>query len=587
MQTKDYYLLLRKVYCEIGEGVPIKTTVAEIAGLLHCTERNVRYLLRNMKEESLIKWSPGKGRGHHSSLIFLFPLLDLLFERAAMCQTIEEVSRVFQTFDDKKEKGLLKRWMERQFGLKTTSYQDILRFPFYRTLPHLDPATVYRRTESHIINQLFDTLVRYNPQSGQIEPHLAHHWECLDNYTRWIFYLRKGVYFHHGKQMTSEDILFTLNRVQEKNSNHKMAHSIVSSYALKPFVVELRLNEPNALLLHFFTNVTFSVVPSDLDESTFSRLPIGTGSFALEKNDEKFIILNAYEHYFKERAYLDRIEIWVWSDKTWQEWLHQKNSGLFLVGHSNLEIDRPTHQLNQVEHGATYLTINSVKKGPLLDEKLRQAIHFGIDRDQMISDLKGHRLKASCSFDPLHNNKPYLTSYNLEKSRELLQKSSYRGEVIKCYTYDSDRNIEDGEWIQKQLENVGIKIDLISVPILDLMKDHIIREADMILSGEVVNEPFDISLIDMYESSNPFLITHIGEALNMKKLALLKRCMTEPNLKNRMSILYEIENLLIQNHVLLFFYHSGQTVNYELSLNGIALNALGNVEFNKIWVNYN
>lgn len=48
---------------------------------------------------------------------------------------------------------------------------------------------------------------------------LAHHWESNDDGTQWVFHLRKGVRFHHKRELTAHDVVFTFNRLRNRSMN--------------------------------------------------------------------------------------------------------------------------------------------------------------------------------------------------------------------------------------------------------------------------------------------------------------------------------------------------------------------------------
>ncbi|MFC0211586.1 ABC transporter substrate-binding protein [Paenibacillus chartarius] len=73
----------------------------------------------------------------------------------------------------------------------------------------LDPAQLYYSRDLHFIKQVFDTLVRFDPVYQSLEPHLAYAWECDESACSWTFYLRKGVHFHHGRELTAGDAAWT------------------------------------------------------------------------------------------------------------------------------------------------------------------------------------------------------------------------------------------------------------------------------------------------------------------------------------------------------------------------------------------
>src|SRR6476469_2344019 len=62
----------------------------------------------------------------------------------------------------------------------------------------LDPARITDSESSEVTEQIFDHLVRYKPDSPEIEPSLAESWEKSANGRVWTFHLRKNVRFHDG-----------------------------------------------------------------------------------------------------------------------------------------------------------------------------------------------------------------------------------------------------------------------------------------------------------------------------------------------------------------------------------------------------
>ncbi|MFD1906311.1 SgrR family transcriptional regulator [Paenibacillus rhizoplanae] len=49
---------------------PIPVTIEQLTGILHCTPRNVKFILRKLEEQQLIAWIPGRGRGNRSQMTF-------------------------------------------------------------------------------------------------------------------------------------------------------------------------------------------------------------------------------------------------------------------------------------------------------------------------------------------------------------------------------------------------------------------------------------------------------------------------------------------------------------------------------------
>src|SRR3954447_21469132 len=62
----------------------------------------------------------------------------------------------------------------------------------------LDPARITDSESSEVTEQIFDHLVRYKPDSAEIEPSLAESWDESADGRVWTFHLRKNVRFHDG-----------------------------------------------------------------------------------------------------------------------------------------------------------------------------------------------------------------------------------------------------------------------------------------------------------------------------------------------------------------------------------------------------
>src|SRR5437762_9046790 len=73
-----------------------------------------------------------------------------------------------------------------------------------RWLPHLYPGA-----EDVVLKPMLENLLSRDLKTGELAPLLAERWEVLDEGKAWRFYLRKGVRFHNGQEMTTEDVKFT------------------------------------------------------------------------------------------------------------------------------------------------------------------------------------------------------------------------------------------------------------------------------------------------------------------------------------------------------------------------------------------
>src|SRR5262245_53225791 len=96
----------------------------------------------------------------------------------------------------------------------------VLRVCVLSRQPHFD---VHQSgTFANISTQacMFDNLIRRDPRdSGKsISPDLAHSWDITPDGTSYTFFLRQGVQFHDGAELTAEDVKATFDRIAKPPS---------------------------------------------------------------------------------------------------------------------------------------------------------------------------------------------------------------------------------------------------------------------------------------------------------------------------------------------------------------------------------
>lgn len=177
-----HYLKLHRSYADS----PVETTLQALAELLSCTRRHVRSLLGQMEAQGWIQWSSRAGRGYRSTLRCLCPPEHLLRQRVEGLLSqghIEQAMELMETEPQQLTPLLLK-----QLGKTQQQGEQILRVPYYRPMPNLNPGLPLRRSEIHLVRQIFNGLTRINEENGEVESDLAHHWQSLDE-RQWLFFL--------------------------------------------------------------------------------------------------------------------------------------------------------------------------------------------------------------------------------------------------------------------------------------------------------------------------------------------------------------------------------------------------------------
>ena len=310
----------QRLSTHFSEQQEVETSIDQMAEALCCTRRNVNNVLEKMSQQGWLSWKPARGRGKLSRLSLHTkaqqPLLQLAMNKASQ-GLLEEA---FALLPEAADKANLFNYLKTQLGFQNELHGDqLLRIPYHRPLLNLDPTLATRITEIHMINQVMDTLVVFDRHSQSIRANLAHSWTTNDDGTSWQFYLRPGVKFHHGRQLQAEDVAATLEHLRSTPSPFQSLYQHIKDIqCTSPLSLRIELTRRDYLLLHLLANHCSSIQPHDLmQQPSFAQQPVGTGPFSVAQNNEFQLKLDANPEYFRERALLDRIEVWFFKIKNY------------------------------------------------------------------------------------------------------------------------------------------------------------------------------------------------------------------------------------------------------------------------------
>lgn len=286
------------------DGRSQDTTLNELAELLSCSRRHMRTLLSTMQAHGWLLWEAEAGRGKRSRLTFLYTGLALQQQRAEDLLEQDKIEQLVQLVGDK---AAVRQMLVSHLGRSFRQGRHILRVLYYRPMKNLLPGSALRRSETHIARQIFSALTRINEENGELEADIAHHWQQLSP-QHWRFYLRPGIHFHHGRELEIEDVIHSLQRI---NTLPLYSHitQIVSPTA---WTLDIHLNQPDNWLPWLLGNTPAMILPREWPTmSNFFSQPIGTGPYAVVRNNQNQLKIHAFDDYFGYRALIDEVNVWV------------------------------------------------------------------------------------------------------------------------------------------------------------------------------------------------------------------------------------------------------------------------------------
>lgn len=325
------------------DGRSQQTTLNELAEMLSCSRRHMRTLLNLMEAHGWLAWESEAGRGKRSRLTFLYTGMALQQQRAEDLLEQDRIDQLVQLVGDK---TAVRQMLISHLGRSFRQGRHILRVLYYRPMKNLLPGSALRRSETHIARQIFSALTRVNEENGELEADIAHHWQQISP-NHWRFFLRPGIHFHHGRELEMADVISSLQRSSELPLFSHIER-IVSPTA---WTLDIHLSQPDRWLPWLLGQVPAMVLPREWRTmENFSSMPIGTGPYAVARNNQNQLKIHAFEEYFGYRALIDEVNVWVLPEIS-----EEPNGGLTLQG--NTESEKAVE--SRLEEGCYYLLFDS------------------------------------------------------------------------------------------------------------------------------------------------------------------------------------------------------------------------------------
>ena len=419
----------------------------------------------------------------------------------------------------------------------------VFRYNEHSNITSLDPAFARNPQNIWPSNQLFNGLVQLD-DSLMVRPDIARAWTIVDSTHTYTFQLRDDVYFHRNavfgpdstRMVTAHDFVYSFDRLRDPKlaaPGSWVLQNVAEYKAIDNTTLEIRLKKAFPAFLGLLSMRYCSVVPQEAVEhygNTFRRNPVGTGPFQFKMWEEnvKLVLRKNPLYYETDEAgeqlpYLEAVAITFLPDKQ-SEFLQFAQGRIdFVSGLDNSykdEILTADGRLQDSYAEWAYLStcpyLNTEYLGffmgaetPEIQSKaLRQAVNLGFDRQKMVTYLRnGMGIPAVHGFIPkglpgFANLPGY--DYDPERARSLVQQ--YTDE-----TGDSQPSIVIGtnsqyldicEYVQRELEKIGIDVQIDVVPPATLRQMKSSGELDIFRASWVADYPDAENYLSLFYSPN-------------------------------------------------------------------------------------
>ncbi len=346
------------------------------------------------------------------------------------------------------------------------------------TTDSMNPATLTSNMNQNLNWQIRNNLVEIDHNFKPI-PELAESWGSSADAKVWTFKLRKGVEFHNGKTLTSEDVIFSINHhLGEKSQSGAkgILKTIESIKADGKNEVVFKLSGGSADFPFLLGDYHLSICPAGTSGQEWEK-GVGTGGYVLESWEpgvRAFATRNP--NYWKEgRAHFDEVETLSIVDTS-------ARTNALKTGQINY-MDRielktvhlmkrmPGINITATTGTAHYTIPMLVDKKPYNDNNVRMALKLAVDREELLRQiLRGYG--ALGNDHPIAPVNQYYArdleqrKYDPDKAKFHMKKAGMLDHVFNLHAADAAfaGAVDAAILIKEQAKKAGININVVREP---------------------------------------------------------------------------------------------------------------------------
>lgn len=360
--------------------------------------------------------------------------------------------------------------------IKSEVERDHVRTSYVQQVTTSDP---HKNTgiiaANQILWQTFEPLFRV--EATESKPLLATSYEVSDDGLVYTFHLRENVKFHNGDPMKADDVIWSINRAMENSYYANRLNALKEIRKIDDKTIQVVLHDASAYFFNAFNEICIiskrAVDEAGEDYGT-KAVDSGTGPYRQTyfKGDTK-VELEAFPDYYLGEAAVKKVTFTLIIDASTLYVAFQNGELDFTtIPESNwqevIESGKYNHELAKTDH-TTYLLLNN-NRAPLNDMRIRQAINYAINRDEIV--IMSYEGLADIAYLMANPSNVFgatlegfeIYEYNPEKARQLLADAGYANGLDLTITSANIYFFEKiANTLQAELADVGInaKIEIL------------------------------------------------------------------------------------------------------------------------------
>ncbi len=304
--------------------------------------------------------------------------------------------------------------------------------------PTLDWKDMTNEPQTFVSWAIMEGLTNRDPNTGKVLPVLAESWKWDGNLT-WTFNLRKGVKFHNGEPFNAASVVYTYQRIADKNENAQLAQHLQnmdSIKALDDYTVQITHKAPDPM---FDARAQFlRIAPPKYSQENKDKLAttlVGTGPYKFvgwQKGQSFSMTVN--EDYWGPKPKIKDVTVFFRAEPTVRAAMVRTGEADIAWSINPEDIPTVPKVLQYQDLRTIAMRVDASGQHPALkDVRVRQAMLYAIDTktlsDTLLKNVATQPMgnqqvaPAATGYDP--NMKPW--PYDVSKAKQLIADAKAAG----------------------------------------------------------------------------------------------------------------------------------------------------------------
>lgn len=464
--------------------------------------------------------------------------------------------------------------------------------------------------DSDLVQLIYSGLFKHDKE-GNIVPDLAESFSVSEDQKTYTIKLRQDAKWHDGQQLSTDDVLFTYNILQDPAYKSPLRQGLQGVDVSLGNDGEVIFNLKNPFV-GFLENLVLGILPKhiweDIAPEKFALAennlhPIGSGPFAfvsLQKDSGgniSILQLRAFKEYYNGSAYISKIIFnFYLDDSALVEGYNKKEvMGMGSIPPENVKNIKNVKSTNLHELVIPRffsVFFNQTRSVALADDNVRKALELSVDRKTIIDQIfygKGIAL-SSPIFPQMKGYKDNnSTQVDIEQAKKILDEAGWKMEEgssvrkkgsdeleFELVTTDWTELVKTTELLSQQWSKIGAKVSVKILTISDLQQNYIrTREYDSILTGQAVSFNPDLySFWHSTEKRDPGLNLALFDNKDVDEILTDLRQQTDE--QKRIEGYQKFQDILTQENAAVFLYSRYYLYPTATNVQGIEVKNINN-----------